>query len=77
MVNSVSNQEYLLSPAQQQALAKFCEAHNVAQADRDLLSRLTGRGYRPPITVEGWVQIYKVLKDAGSIPVDKGETAHE
>lgn len=77
MVNSVSNQEHLLSPAQQQSLAEFCEAHHVAQADRDLLSRLTGRGYRPPITVGGWAQIYKVLKDAGSIPVDKRDESDD
>lgn len=61
------NEEYLLSPKQRESLAEYCEANGVAQEDRDLLSRLTGRGYRPPVTARGWQDMYELLKKMGCL----------
>lgn len=69
------NDERYLSPAQRNSLADFCEANSVAQVDRDTLSRLTGRGYRPPITVEGWQGVYDMLAGLGYVGEEADENA--
>ena len=76
----VRNDEYRreyrdLSEQSEWALREFCKTSNVPQDHMDMLARLSGRGYRPPTTPDGWLAIYTVI--LGTFDAPAGQTAVE
>lgn len=52
------------------AFDEFVDLHDVPEAHQRSLITLQGRGYRPPTTHAGWVEIYKFWKDIATAEDD-------
>ena len=51
-----------LSLPAQRAFDEFVDLHDVPEMHQRSLITLQGRGYRPPTTHAGWVEIYRFWK---------------
>ncbi len=62
-----------LNPVRARALRQFQEREGLADDVVQKMAQITGRGYRPPGTVEGWAKMYKEwqrLGIFGGLPTD-------
>lgn len=51
-----------LNPAAALALTRYAEQEGLSQAEVKQLYMITGRGYRPAETVEGWKEFHTWVK---------------
>jgi hypothetical protein len=51
-----------LQPSQEKALRQFAAGNAISAEYIRLLARISGRGYRPPTTAEGWKTIYDTIR---------------
>jgi hypothetical protein len=54
-----------LNPVQTKALRDLAQEENLSDDMIRTLAQITGRGYRPPTTVDGWREMLDLLKRIG------------
>lgn len=64
--NDEYKREYFeISEQSEWALREFCKISGISKEHMETLARLSGRGYSPPKTTDGWLSIYNTIVDSG------------